>query len=114
MGSGYGKQNHVMKTTLDIEDTLLQRAKQAALDRHTTLRAIVEEALLRSLGPTTETDVPVRTLVFPLTLTLPQGGPRLAADAIDAAIDEQRSDPADSPLALSRRMGATGGTGRRR
>lgn len=112
MGSGYGKQSRVMKTTLDIEDTLLQRAKQAALDRHTTLRAIVEEALLRSLGPTTETDVPVRTLVFPVTL--PQGGPRLAADAIDAALDEQRSDPADSPLALSRRMGATDGTGRRR
>jgi hypothetical protein len=40
-----------MKTTLDIEDELLHRAKQAALDRNTTLRAIIEEALVRALSP---------------------------------------------------------------
>jgi hypothetical protein len=53
-----------MKTTLDIDDDLLRRAKQAALDRDTTLRAIVEEALERALGPAAA-PVPIRTVVWP-------------------------------------------------
>jgi hypothetical protein len=54
----------IVKTTLDIDDDLLRRAKQAALDRDTTLRAIVEEALERSLGPVVA-PVPLRTVVWP-------------------------------------------------
>jgi hypothetical protein len=38
-----------MKTTIDIADQLLQRAKQLAARRNTTLRSIIEEALRRSL-----------------------------------------------------------------
>lgn len=34
-----------MKTTIDIPDPLLARAKKLAAERRTTLRAIVEEAL---------------------------------------------------------------------
>ncbi|MEI7443479.1 MAG: hypothetical protein WCK28_01185 [Burkholderiales bacterium] len=53
-----------MKTTLELDDDLLRRAKQAALDRDTTLRAIVEEALLLALGRPTA-PVPIRTVVWP-------------------------------------------------
>lgn len=40
-----------MKTTIDIEDNLLLAAKAAAVQRRTTLRAIVEHALRRELKP---------------------------------------------------------------
>jgi hypothetical protein len=38
-----------MKTTIDIADPLLRRAKQLAARRHTTLRQVIEEALRRAL-----------------------------------------------------------------
>jgi len=101
-----------MKTTLDIEDNLLQRAKQAALDRNTTLRAIVEEALARALGPAADLDVPVRTITYPPASA--ERGRRPTTEAIDAAIAAQRADPADAPERLARRMGAATGSGRAR
>jgi hypothetical protein len=55
---------YLVKTTLDIDDDLLRRAKQAALDRDTTLRAIVEEALVRALGQASA-PTPIRTVVWP-------------------------------------------------
>jgi len=85
-----------MKTTLDIDDDLLRRAKQAALDRDTTLRAIVEEALERALGqggaPT-----PIRTVVWPPPA--PGGVPPGTDDATDwmAAIKRVRYGPDAAP-----------------
>jgi hypothetical protein len=38
-----------MKTTIDIADPLLQRAKKLAAGRNTTLKAIVEDALRDAL-----------------------------------------------------------------
>lgn len=38
-----------MKTTIDIADGLLARAKRLAARRHTTLKTIVEEALREAL-----------------------------------------------------------------
>jgi len=38
-----------MKTTIDIADDLLRRAKEAAARRKTTLRALMEEGLRRVL-----------------------------------------------------------------
>ncbi|MDJ0952636.1 MAG: DUF2191 domain-containing protein [Acidimicrobiia bacterium] len=38
-----------MKTTVEIADELLKRAKQAALDRETTLRDLIERGLRREL-----------------------------------------------------------------
>jgi len=38
-----------MKTTIDIADPLLQRAKKLAIRRHATLKAIVEDALREAL-----------------------------------------------------------------
>ena len=38
-----------MKTTMDIEDSLLIATKQAAVRRRTTMKAIVEHALRREI-----------------------------------------------------------------
>jgi hypothetical protein len=40
---------HRVKTTVDIADPLFERARRAAHDRGTTLRALVEEGLRRVL-----------------------------------------------------------------
>jgi len=54
-----------MKTTIEIEDALLRRAKQAALERGITLRQVVEQALVMALGKTSPGDLPLRTRVWP-------------------------------------------------
>ena len=43
-----------MKTTLDIEDRLLERAKSHAASHGTTLRAVIEDALRARLAPRPE------------------------------------------------------------
>lgn len=43
-----------MKTTLDLSDDLLIQAKQVAVRRRTTLKAMVEQALRRELAPPQE------------------------------------------------------------
>jgi predicted transcriptional regulator len=40
-----------MRTTLDLDEALLRRAKRLAAERHTTLTRIVEEALAAALAP---------------------------------------------------------------
>jgi len=40
-----------MRTTIRLDDDLLTRAKRAAIDRGTTLTALIEEALRRLLAP---------------------------------------------------------------
>lgn len=36
---------HIMKTTVEISDTLLQRARELLAEEKTTLRALIEEGL---------------------------------------------------------------------
>lgn len=51
-----------MKTTIEISDALLRRAKERARERHITLRSLIEEALAATL------DKPVgATKVEPVT-----------------------------------------------
>jgi predicted transcriptional regulator len=40
-----------MRTTIRLDDELLRAAKRAALDRGTTLTAVIEDALRRALAP---------------------------------------------------------------
>jgi hypothetical protein len=54
-----------MKTTLDIPDELFHRAKNAALERRTSLKAIVNQALERFLGPESNVVTPLHTHVWP-------------------------------------------------
>ena len=55
-----------MKTTVEISDALLRRAKQLAAQRRTTLRAVLESALRDALDRETPSarPRPVRTHVF--------------------------------------------------
>ena len=55
--------NH-MKTTVDIADDLLLRAKEEAVTSHTTLRSLIEEGLREVLGRKSESR---RKLVTPVT-----------------------------------------------
>jgi hypothetical protein len=70
-----------MKTTLDLQDDLLMEAKQLALRRKTTLRAIVEGALRRELQPAVEMENPdpQRLEVGPLGLLVLKAKPGSAA-----------------------------------
>jgi Arc/MetJ family transcription regulator len=40
-----------MRTTIRLDDDLLARAKRAAVERGTTLTALIEDALRRALAP---------------------------------------------------------------
>lgn len=53
-----------MKTTIEISDDLLRRARQLALDRNTSLRAVVEEGLAQLLGPKSQPVPPVRFVTY--------------------------------------------------
>lgn len=43
-----------MRTTIRLDDELLTRAKRAAVERGTTLTAVIEDALRRALASTDE------------------------------------------------------------
>jgi hypothetical protein len=54
-----------MRTTINLSDELLARAKQAALDSGKTLTAIIEEALQERLARSKDGDLPeVRITTF--------------------------------------------------
>jgi hypothetical protein len=55
-----------MKTTIEISDALLRRAKQLAVRRKTTLRSVIEHALRDSLEreSSAKPPVPVETHAF--------------------------------------------------
>jgi len=53
-----------MKTTVDLSDDLLRRARRAAMERNTTLRALLEESLVLLLGPDDQPAPPVRFVTF--------------------------------------------------
>ena len=54
-----------MRTTIRLDDELLTRAKRAALERGTTLTAVVEDALRRALAPAgDEGREPFRMITF--------------------------------------------------
>jgi hypothetical protein len=53
-----------MKTTINLDDQLLQAAKQRALDTNTSLKEVLEQALRQLLRPAAQIGVPIRTLSF--------------------------------------------------
>lgn len=79
-----------MKTTLEIDDALLKRAKARALAQGTTLRAVVEEALQRSLGLGTTVRSPLKLTTWPAQPSARISETRVL-DAIRAERDGRRS-----------------------
>jgi len=49
-----------MRTTLDIDDRILEKARQVAAQRGTSLKAVVEEALAATLAPRPSREKPFR------------------------------------------------------
>ena len=56
---------HRVKTTIELPDDLLIRAKRLAIERGTTLREVIEQALLASLGSGRRRPEAVRTVGWP-------------------------------------------------
>ncbi|MCD6675453.1 MAG: type II toxin-antitoxin system VapB family antitoxin [Burkholderiaceae bacterium] len=81
-----------MKTTIEIPDDLLLRAKREALARKTTLRAIVEEALQRALGPAPESVPSLRTVTWGAG---GRGSRALDAKTVRSALAREREGPQD-------------------
>lgn len=80
-----------MKTTLELPDELFRRAKQVALERGTSLKAIVTKALERELGPAEQDYPPIHTHVWPPPGTVAEKIPaEVVLKAIRAARDEVR------------------------
>lgn len=71
-----------MRTTLRLDDQLLERAKKLAAERRTTLTAIFEEALREKLARSSEP--PPRSAERPLP-TFSGNGPRPGVDLHDSA-----------------------------
>lgn len=94
----------IVKTTIDISDDLLRRAKQAALEGNTTLRAIIEAALERALGPTPSALPPLRTPTWP---PAEAGAPTLDPAALREILDREREGRADDPERFAKRFGFT-------
>ena len=53
-----------MRTTIRLDDDLLNRAKRVAIERGTTLTAVIEDALRRALAPPTHDRRPVSLPTF--------------------------------------------------
>jgi hypothetical protein len=53
-----------MRTTLDLDDVLIRKAKGRATDQGTTLTAIIEEALRQYLTPSAPAGKPFRLKIL--------------------------------------------------
>lgn len=73
-----------MRTTIDVPDGLLKRAKKVAAERHTSLRMLMVDALERSLADTSSNAFRLRDAA------VGDGPEKISAEQIDQAIDEQR------------------------
>jgi len=84
-----------MRTTLEIPDDVFQRAKIAAIERRTTLRALVATAVAKEVGAPLPTTAKRARLEFPLFASRQPGRLRLtgrAIEAAEAAVELRRHD----------------------
>ena len=75
-----------MKTTIDLPDDLVAQAKRAALERRTTLRALVDRGLRREIG------MPVKGQPHPLDGLASVDSRIWRGVESDAYVAEQRSE----------------------
>jgi hypothetical protein len=84
-----------MRTTVDLDMTVLQEAKQRAAERHTTLSAIVEEALREAAARRRQASSAGR---IALTTDPHRGGLRPGVDLADNAALRDLLEADDDPL----------------
>ena len=75
-----------MRTTIDMPDALIQRAKKVAAKRHTTLRVLMVDALERRLNESIS-GFQLRDAAAGHSSAL------VSSETINRAIDEQREPP---------------------
>ena len=82
-----------MRTTIRLDDELLATAKRAAIERGTTLTAVIEDALRRALAPD------------PRSRTAPAAPPTFRGDGLQPGVDLDDTasllDVMDEPRARS-------------
>jgi hypothetical protein len=71
-----------MRTTFDLPDELLKRAKIAAVERGTSLRSLVGAALERELGRTAPAKSTRKRARFPIFASKAPGALRLEAAGV--------------------------------
>lgn len=90
-----------MKTTLDLPDDLLAEAKAVAASRRITLKAMVEHALRREIGPAVEVEADSPFEMNELgMLVLKRSGAGFTleqSDALQEAIDREDMKRALNP-----------------
>jgi len=79
-----------MRTTIELPDPLLKRAKIAAVERGTTLRELIGTALIRELGIDPEVVPAPQPVRFPLFPSRRPGS--LSLNAEDLAASEADED----------------------
>ena len=77
-----------MRTTLDIDDDVLQAAKEIAISRSSTTGKVISELARRGLTPSAKTKVRVRNGVPLLTARTAEDGP-LTVDRVNELRDEE-------------------------
>ena len=78
-----------MRTTLDLPDELLKRAKVAAIERGSTLRQLVSDALTRDLMGDRSPAEPLRRVQFPIFSSKSPGKLKLTSrDISEMDLDE--------------------------
>jgi len=86
-----------MRTTLDLPDAILQRAKTVAVERGTTLRDLVRQALVHELG-LREPEPPLRQRAqFPIFYSTTPG--TLDLSEADIAAEDLKEDKRQDGLA---------------
>jgi len=80
-----------MKTTLDLPDALLTRAKLLAIRRHTTLKGLVEHALMREIegAGTSEHDALIEDGPHGIPRLKREGKPFITTRMIRKLMDEE-------------------------
>ena len=78
-----------MRTTIDLPDDILRKAKIAAVERGTTLRELVSQALVRDRGLESPSHKPRRRIQFPLARSESPGSLKLTNADIQQIEDEE-------------------------
>jgi hypothetical protein len=77
-----------MRTTLDIDDDVLQAAKEIAISHNSTTGKILSELARRGLAPSAKSKVRVRNGVPLLSARTPEDAP-LTMDRVNELRDEE-------------------------